>query len=1186
MHARFVFSAVAVTNEAEEEQACFAKGGETVLSPWSVTILAVGYVGLLFALARFGERHAGRLRGGRWEPLVYALSLGVWCTSWTFYGSVGHAAGSGFGFALTYIGPALMLLAGFPVLQKIARTAKAQNVTSIADFMGARYGKSHAVAALVTLLAIVGLIPYIALQLQAVMITFNVLAGGGARAPASGQAASFWHDTALYVALAMALFAVLFGLRRVHSNERHEGMIFAVAFESLVKVTTFVALGVFVTFVLFDGPGALADRVARLPTVAAHLTKVSSQPHWFTIAFLASLAFICLPRQFHVAIVENGNATNLRTAAWMLPLLLLVMALFVPAVAAAGLLTLPQRTMPELFPLLLPIRAGQPALALAVFIGGLSAATATIIVEVVALSTMICNELVVPVLVRRAAIRNGTGMDMTRLLLRTRWIAAFLVLLASYGFHKATAHTYSLASIGIISLVAVAQFAPALFIGLYWRGAHRHGVVAGLVGGLTLWVNDMLLPSLPANLLPWHGGDSVATLLQTVVKVDPLTSLVLVSLLVNVFLLVVVSLLARRNESDLVQADAFVRGTSAGDSNQIQHPAHAISFNELRRLAERLVGAKRAEQAFAGPAERYSERDLAIHTERLLSGAIGAASANIMVQSVLRRERSPIGATQAILAEASEAILFNHDLLRTTLENVTQGIGMFDADARLAAWNRRFLGMLNVPEDRAQIGTPLALVFANYLGPAFDPPHPTEALTRNHRLPDGRFLELQTNPMKSGGFVLVCTDITTQIQTIEALRRREREIRDAKELLEQRVCERTRELTLLNEQLAEAKRAADAANVGKTRFFAAASHDLLQPLHVARILTGALTERNRTGRTNTLLGQLDHALGSVDELLQTVLDISKLDTGAISPRLEAVELHGILTGAAASFQPLAAKRELDLRVVPSRIAVRTDPALLRRILQNFVCNALRYTRKGKVLVGCRRRGSRVLVEVWDTGVGIAEDQIPLIFDEFRRGSAHDADTPPGLGLGLAIVDRISRMLGHPISVRSWPGRGSVFAVSVPTSAELPIPQQRRAEDRPKTKLTRKLVLCVDNDPAVLVAMRTLLQGWSCEVLTASDIGSARAAIARRGALPDVVLMDYHLDGEVTGLEVLQTLSSDMGGHLPAILITANYTDGVRKAAKELGCPILNKPVRPGALRALLAQILSRKDGTVLRKLTG
>lgn len=1157
-----------------------------MLSAWSVTILAVGYVGLLFAVARFGERHAARLRGGHWEPLVYALSLGVWCTSWAFYGSIGHAALTGFGFSLTYIGPALMLLVGFPVLQKIARTAKAQNVTSIADFMGARYGKSHAVAALVTLLAIVGLIPYIALQLQAVMITFNVVAGGSVRTVASGEATSIWHDTALYVALAMAFFAVFFGLRRVHSNERHEGMIFAVAFESLVKVAAFVALGLFVTFALFGSPGALAERVSQIPSLAAQLTTVRMQPHWFTIAFLASLAFICLPRQFHVAIVENGNTSNLRTAAWILPLLLLAMAVFVPAVAAAGLLVMPQGTMPELFPLMLPIQAGHPVLALAVFVGGLSAATATIIVEVVALSTMICNELVVPVLVRRAAIRNGTGTDMTRLLLRTRWVAAFLVLLASYAFHKVTAHTYSLASIGIISLVAVAQFAPALFIGLYWRRAHRHGVVAGLVGGLAIWVNDMLLPSLPANLLPWRGGDPVASALISFIKVDPLTSLVLVSLLVNVSLLVAVSVVARRNESDLVQADAFVGGANTDSANQSLNPAHATRFNELRHLAERLVGAKRADQAFASPAEHYSERDLATHTERLLSGAIGAASANIMVQAVLRRERNPIGSTHAILAEASEALLFNHDRLRTTLENVTQGIGMFDADACLAAWNRRFLEMLNVHDDHAQIGTPLGLVFANYAGPTFEPSSPLEALTRNHRLPDGRFLELQTNPMKSGGFVLVCTDITTQIQTIEALRRREREIREANEMLEQRVLARTSELTLLNEQLGDAKRAADAANVGKTRFFAAASHDLLQPLHVARILTGALTERNRTGRTNVLLGQLDHALGSVDELLQTVLDISKLDTGAISPRLEAVELQGLLMSVAASFQPLAAKRELDLRVVPTRLAVRTDGALLRRILQNLVCNALRYTRSGKVLLGCRRRGSRALIQVWDTGVGIPEDQLPLIFDEFRRGSVNDADTPPGLGLGLAIVDRVSRMLEHPISVRSWPERGSVFSVSAPISAELPLPQQRRAEDRPKTKLTRKLVLCVDNDPSVLTAMRTLLQGWSCEVLTASDVAGARAAIARRGALPDVVLMDYHLDGEVTGLEALAALSCDMGGHLPAILITANYTEGVRKAADELGCPILNKPVRPGALRALLAQILSRKDGTALKKLTG
>ena len=436
------------------------------------------------------------------------------------------------------------------------------------------------------------------------------------------------------------------------------------------------------------------------------------------------------------------------------------------------------------------------------------------------------------------------------------------------------------------------------------------------------------------------------------------------------------------------------------------------------------------------------------------------------------------------------------------------------------------------------------------------------AQTRQQRLSDGRVFELQVNPIEAGGFVLVCTDITPQIRT--------------NEMLELRVTERTRELTELNEQLALATRAAEAANVGKTRFFAAASHDLLQPLHVARILTGALTERYRGGKASTLLGQLDRALGSVDELLQTLLDISKLDTGAVRPQLQPVELHKVLTGVAASFQPMAGQRGLRLRIVPSRIVVFTDPALLRRILQNLLSNALRYTRRGKVLIGCRRRGDRVVVEVWDTGVGIPPDQLQVIFEEFRRGSVNDPETPPGLGLGLAIVDRIARMLQHPVYVRSWPERGSVFSLSLPVSHESPAAQLPGSEDRPRGSLASRLVLCVDNDPAVLVAMRTLLQGWSCRVLTALDVNAACSEIDKVAAIPDIVLMDYHLESDVTGLAALESLSSHAGHRLPAILITANYTEIVREAADALGCPVLHKPVRPGALRALMAQMLSHE----------
>jgi Na+/proline symporter/signal transduction histidine kinase len=1168
----------------------------TMLGFLFVALTAVCYLGLLFAVAWLGDRCGAHLRKGAWEPMVYALSLAVYCTSWSLYGSIGHAAWSGLGFTLIYIGAVLMLLLGYPLMQKMIRVSQANNVTSVADFIGARYGKSQRVAALVTIIAVVGIVPFISLQLQAVSFTFDMLIAGKPGSASAARSTPLWQDTAFYVALTMAVFAMLFGLRHVHTNERHQGMMVAIAFESLVKLGTFVALGLFAIFVLFSGPGDLAERLAENPAITDKLTSANVRPHWITIALLAALAFICLPRQFHVTVVENSAPGNLRTAAWVFPLYLIGLSAFVPVIAAAGMLTFDQDTFPEFFPLLLPLTSGYPIVALAVFIGGLSAATAMIIVEVVALSTMVCNELVMPLMLRQTALRESQGPGMGALLLRTRRFAVLGILLAAYAYHSATADRYYLSSIGIISFAAVAQFAPALIAGLYWRGAHRYGAFAGMAGGALIWTCSMLLPSLPESAL--RGFLSVlssGSLPPLYPDVDPLTNSIGWSLLVNTTLLIGISLLARSNERDRLQANTFVGGPEQAEVQRSQEPAHAATFVELKRLAERLVGPERAARAFSGSVETYRDQDLAVYTERLLSGAIGAASAHIMVTAVMQRHRTHLGGTGAILEEASEAILFNHDLLRATFENVTQGIGMFDAQWRLAAWNRRLLELLNVSEDQVQIGTPLQLLLGDrerlgcdlpsLLLECADPQQRATARTRQQRLPDGRVLEFQVNPIQAGGFVLVCTDVTEQIRTLEALRESERRIREANESLEQRVAERTRELTLLNEQLAEAKRVAEAANVGKTRFLAAASHDLLQPLHVARILTGALSERQRTGKPSILLAQLDQALGAVDELLQTLLDISKLDTGVLQPQLQPVEIQKVLTGLIASFQPMAAQRGLLLTVVPSRAVVYTDPALLRRILQNFVSNALRYTRRGKVLVGCRRRAGRIVVEVWDTGVGIPQDELKVIFEEFRRGGSNDSETPPGLGLGLAIVDRIARMLEHPVSVRSWPGRGSVFSVSVPMSRSAPATVLPGADERSRGSLARRLVLCVDNDPTVLVAMRTLLQGWSCEVITARDVLSACHEIDQRGAVPDIVLMDYHLEGDVTGLEALGTLAAHLGRHVPAIIITANYTEAVRQAADTLGYRILNKPVRPGALRALMAQMLSRETPEPVRSAT-
>ncbi|WP_034853805.1 hybrid sensor histidine kinase/response regulator [Inquilinus limosus] len=1272
------------------------------MADWLLWIIALGYLGLLFAVAFAGDRSPGYWRSGLREPLVYALSLAVYCTSWTFYGGVGRAASHGLDFTLIYVGPILVITLGFPMMRKITRVAREQNITSVADFIAARYGKSRVVAAVATLIALVGVLPYLALQLQAVSLSFGALATG----PGRTIATPIWADTALHVALTMAVFAILFGVRHVQANERHQGMILAIAFESLVKLGAILAAGVFVTFVMFDGPGDLAARLLSVPELQARLESFAVGPEWVSITVMSALAFLCLPRQFHVGVVESGRPADLRTARWLFPAYLGAINVFVPAFAIAGLLLLGTATDPDLFVLALPMAAGDPLLSLAVFLGGLSAATGMVIVETVALSTMISNELVLPLLLRGGMAACGDGA-LGPTVLRIRRIAIFAILLLAYAYYAVIGGRLPLASIGLIAFCAVAQLGPALIAGLYWRGAHRHGAFAGMAGGFLVWLVVFLAPTLTdvdwLASVPLLGMEGVLWGIGD--HVDALTRGAFWSLSVNTALLVGVSLLARAGERDREQAEAFVGpAVEAGQRPQAAH--RAAAFDDLKTLVARFVGPERAEAAFGGAVAALRDRDLADHTERLLSGAIGAASARIMVAATMRRHRTAIGRSQALLREASEAILFNRDLLSATLDNIGQGIGVFDRDLHLAAWNRRFVEILGLAEPRVAIGMPLAALAAPGQGGAFgldlsvlleeqrDPERRRRAHSHERRGSDGRVLELQTNPMPDGGFVLVCTDVTERVKTLDALRDSERRIRiytdnvpvliayvdreeryrftnrpyeqalglergetnglpirvalgedryarlkpyidaalagrrqvfeiefaaagaelargtyiphrdeqgrvigfftlyhditeqrraeavlrETAETLERRVAERTRELTALNEALAAAKAAAEAANLSKTRFLAAASHDLLQPFHAARLLTATLAERLGRRPEASLVGHIDSSLGTVEELLQALLEISKLDAGAFEPQPRAVTADEILRAAVLPFEPIARRRGLRLRIAPSTATVQTDPALVRRIVQNFVSNAVRYTRQGTVLVGCRRRAGALVIQVWDTGPGIPQEQLSAIFEEFRRLGSGSEDEPAGLGLGLAIVERIAARLGHRVAVRSWPGRGSVFEVVLPlaeTQATVPPPAAPRPRV-PATDLAGRLVLCVDNDHAILTATRLLLEGWGCTVVAATDAAGAKEALQPLGRMPDMVLLDYHLAGAETGLDVLAALEAAAGRPLPAALVTADRTEALKAAARARGLPLLHKPLKPAALRALLVQRLASR----------
>ena len=1163
-----------------------------MLQGWVVIVVALAYIGLLFVVASYGDSTRARGRGSRMRLLIYPLSLAIYCTSWTFFGSVGLASRTGYDFLTIYIGPIVMIGLAAPLVVRIVRLAKAQNITSIADFIAARYGKHQAVAATVALIAIVGTIPYIALQLKAVSASLGTIlthldGQTGMTQPVLG-------DIALFVALSMAAFAVLFGTRHIDATEHQDGLILAIATESLIKLVAFVAVGVFVTFWMFDGPATLFAKAMERPDTAAVLTREPVISTLVTMTLLSFVAIVLLPRQFHVTVVENHSESEIRRAAWLFPLYLVLINLFVIPIAIAGLLTFPRGSVDsDMFVLALPLTAGSDLLALTAFVGGLSAATAMVIVETVALAIMASNDIVVPlVLNRREAFISGRE-DVGALLLTTRRIAIFVILLLAYVYYR-SAGDAQLVTIGLLSFAAVAQLAPAFFGGLIWRRATAGGALAGMSAGSLVWLYTLMLPNfvdagLVGKEILVNGPWGIAWLKPQALFGLALPSLahgVMWSLTLNLIAYVVVSLMRAPTAIERLQANVFVPSDLAPMTPSFRLWRSSVTVEELTTTVARYLGEERTRTAFESFAatrrislepEQEADFQLLRYAEHQLASAIGAASSRLVLSLLLRKRTVSTKAALKLLDDANTAIQYNREILQTALDHVRQGIAVFDKDLQLVCWNRQFGEILDLPPALTRIGIGLDEILRHdaergALGAGRVDDLVRDRITRYlsgaepilERFSDrGLVIEVRANRMPDGGLVTTLTDITPSVEAAEALER-------ANETLERRVKERTEELTRLNAALARAKGDAEEANISKTRFVAAASHDILQPLNAARLYVTSLVERQGGGEDARLVANVDASLEAVEDILGALLDISRLDTGAMKAELTTFRIDELLRQLEVEFAPLAREKGLEVIFVPSSLTVRSDRRLLRRLLQNLVSNAIKYTPTGRVLVGCRRRKGRVRLDVYDTGLGIPRNKQRVIFKEFHRLD-QGARVARGLGLGLSIVERIGRVLNHRIDLESTPGRGSHFSVDVPVAA--PLPKEAKQREAPRIELGHladMTVLCIDNEPTILDGMETLLGGWSCRVLKAANLRSAIAAVTDAKLTPNGLLVDYHLD-ESNGIEAIGALRWRFGPDLPAILITADRSPRVREEARARDIQVLNKPLKPAALRALIAQ---------------
>ncbi|MCG7628498.1 ATP-binding protein [Epibacterium sp. MM17-32] len=886
-----------------------------------LAMVSIGYVSILFAVAFWADRQALRGRGARFmgSPLIYTLSLSIYCTAWTFYGAVGYAARSGMEYVTIYLGPTLVMIGWWWGLRKLVRVGRSQRISSIADLLSARYGKSNVLAIGVTVLAVIGVTPYIALQLQSITLSVAIFAEADPTRSYNESGTVFW------IATGLACFAILFGTRNLNANERHHGVVIAVALEAVVKLIALVAVGIFVVWGLAGGVEQVLARVDRSPIGQWQVDG----GRWTAITFLAAAAFVCLPRMFQVMVVENEDERHLRIAAWAFPTYLLLISIFVVPIAAVGLELLPQGANPDLFVLTLPLSQGQNGLAMLSFLGGFSSATSMVIVAAMSLSTMVSNHIVMPIWLRTTDAFGGASVsgDVRSVVLFARRFSIAAIMGLGYAYYQMSGGGAALAAIGLISFSGIAQILPALVGGLFWRGATRAGALAGLFLGFTVWGYTLLLPEVAGGVFsaatlsngPFGLGWLRPQALFGIEGLDPIVHCVLWSMSLNVAAYAIVSVLSFPSPMERLQGAQFVHvfDHSAGPGGWTGSVAQS---EDLMIMSQRILGPDEAQSFFQAALKRQGgpgplpepTPTFLEQLERELSASIGAAAAHAMIGQIV-----------------SGAAVSVEDLLAVA-----------DESAQLLEYSSR--------------------------------------------------LEAQS----------------------QELSRTARQLRETNQ-----------KLTQLSEQ--------------KDAFLSQVSHELRTPMTSVRAFSEILRdEPGLTPQEQRKYASIihDEAL-RLTRLLNDLLDLSVLESGAVTLNLSRRNLSDILDHAVASALAGAdGPLRVDRAGEAEAVLVETDVDRLSQVFINLIANAQKYcTADSPTLeIAVTETTDQVHVDLRDNGAGIPEDFQAMIFEKFSRVTPERAG---GAGLGLAICKEIMRRLGGDVAY--LPGdTGAAFRVTLPKQAKI------------------------------------------------------------------------------------------------------------------------------------------------------
>ncbi|MGE5893193.1 MAG: sodium:solute symporter family transporter [bacterium] len=972
-----------------------------------VFLLILSYLLLLFLVAHYAEKQEKRGRSLVSNPYVYSLSLAVYCTSWTFYGSVGKAANSGLSFLTIYVGPTLMAALWWIVLRKIVYISKEYRITTISDFIAARYGKSFFLPALVTIVAVVGITPYLGLQIKAVMTTVSILSGRP-----EGT-----HFAGWFITLVLGIFAIIFGARRLDASERHGGLVFAIAFESAIKLIAFIAVGTFVTYWLFDGFRDIFKLTGQ-SEYGSHL-RIGEGSHvsfleWTSLTFLSMMAILFLPRQFHVSVVENSSYDHIKKAMWLFPLYLFLINIFVLPIAYGGLLSGGTQAEADYFVLSIPLKNGYPVIALIAFIGGFSAATAMVIVESLALSTMVMNSIVMPTFWSIGKTKGLHFLNIKRLVIIG---CVFL----GYAFAVNVGEFYNLVDIGLKSFEAVTIFAPAFLLGMYWKGGNRKGAITGILAGFIVWIYTLLIPALMRAGIIVKSGALEKLINSSFLNPTALFGLdgfdrwshsLFWGLLLNVSSYVTVSLLTKQSDIETSQAISFVDSYAPLKIVPSRTPK---SIAEIEETLDQYLGGDAAREVVNGflgknSLTRQSIPDewllkLRDEAEMVLSGAVGPAMGTLVfrdrtvltpeekeqISSSIREISSSLRLSRLELAEKNRQLALLKEFSENIIESIPLGVATLDSQLRVKYWNRTMAKITGVSNDEA-LGGEASLIFQCLETELFLPEVKEGEITckKNPGTQPPMTMKVYISRLTGiqRGYVIVLEDITEKKKIEEEL-----------------------------------FRATKHASIG--RLAAGVSHEIGNPLASISSLVQELLAEDLSPFAAHSLNTINQHVDRIARIVRNLGDFARLYPRQKVPTniKEILENTINLVRYDRNFRKIEIRT--DIHDVP---AVKIDPDQMQQVFLNLMLNARdAMPEGGNLSISVTSDNGFVTAVFSDSGTGMDDEIRDKVFDPFftTKGPVK------GSGLGLSISYSIIRDHGGTIEIESEKGKGTSFTIRIP-----------------------------------------------------------------------------------------------------------------------------------------------------------